>query len=164
MASRIENPGKNLILEILDRAFDKRSWHGPNLRASIKGVNMEQALWRPSEKGHCIWELVLHSAYWKYIVRRKIESGKRGSFARKGSNWFKLGEPTEASWKDDIDLLENEHKLLCQSVSNLHEIDFRRNPSNSSWPLVQMILGAASHDLYHAGQIQLLKRIYKAAK
>ena len=164
MASKGYNQENDFLLEILDRAFNEHSWHGPNLRASIRGVKVQQALWRPSAKGHCIWELVLHSAYWKYIVRRKIESGKRGSFARKGSNWFEPGEPTEVNWKEDIKLLETEHQLLCQAVKNMPEDDPRKIPGDSSWSLRQMILGAASHDLYHAGQVQLLKRIYKTAK
>src|SRR5579862_8875495 len=94
-----------LLIESLDEAFDKKSWHGPNLRASIRGVTAQQAAWRPAPGSHNIWELTLHAAYWKYVVRRKLAGAKRGSFVLKGSNFFgrpETGAETDAAWKADI--------------------------------------------------------------
>ncbi len=62
----------NVLLDLLDEAFDKKSWHGPNLRGSIRGVTAQQAAWRPGPDRHNIWELTLHAAYWKYVVRRRL--------------------------------------------------------------------------------------------
>ena len=78
----------NLVLALLDEAYEKKTWHGPNLKQSIKGVTAKQAAWRPGTGRHNIWEVMLHAAYWKYAVRRRIEGGKRGSFVLKGSNFF----------------------------------------------------------------------------
>lgn len=61
-----------MLLDGLDEAFDKKSWHGPNLRGAIRGVTAAQAAWLPAGNGHNIWELILDAAYWKYAVRRKI--------------------------------------------------------------------------------------------
>jgi hypothetical protein len=86
-------------LTLLDEAYEKRSWHGPNLKQAIRGVSAKQAAWRPASGRHNIWEETLHAAYWKYAVRRRIEGGKRGSFALKGSNFFvrpEKGRSTEA--------------------------------------------------------------------
>ena len=77
-----------MLLDFLDEAFDKKSWHGPNLRGSIRGVTAKQAAWRPGDDRHNIWELTLHAAYWKYVVRRRLSNEKRGSFALPGSNFF----------------------------------------------------------------------------
>src|SRR3984893_16201853 len=77
-----------LILTLLGEAYEKRTWHGPNLKQSIRGVTAKQAAWRPGPGRHNIWELTVHAAYWKYAVRRRIEGGKRGSFVLKGSNFF----------------------------------------------------------------------------
>ena len=67
-----------LVLALLDEAYEKKTWHGPNLKQSIKGVSAKQAAWRPGPGRHNIWEVSLHAAYWKYAVRRRIEGGKRG--------------------------------------------------------------------------------------
>jgi len=63
---------KPAILALIDEAFDKTSWHGPNLRGSIRGVDAGLAAWRPAPGRHNIWELTLHAAYWKYAVRRRL--------------------------------------------------------------------------------------------
>ncbi len=149
--------GKNdiirLLLEFIDHAYDKRAWHGPTLRGSIRGISYREAMWRPTPKHHNIRELVLHAAYWKYVVRRRLTGSTRGYFPVEGSNWFegakKFG-PKE--WKKEIALLEEQHKLLRQTVSNLPPSKLRK---------LDMIHGIAAHDLYHAGQIQLLKRLMR---
>ncbi|MGH7646115.1 MAG: DinB family protein, partial [Gemmatimonadales bacterium] len=61
-----------LLLEVLDQAFDRRAWHGTALWGAIRGLTPAQALWRPRPGRHNNWEVVLHTAYWKYIVRRRL--------------------------------------------------------------------------------------------
>src|SRR5437868_13246549 len=89
------------LLSALDQAFDKKSWHGPNLRGSIRGVSAEMAAWRPGESRHNIWEQVVHAAYWKYIVRRRLRAEKKGSFPLKGSDWIdRPVELSESAWQE----------------------------------------------------------------
>src|SRR6266852_142800 len=104
-----------LVLALLDEAYEKRTWHGPNLRQSIRGVTVKQAAWRPGRGRHNIWEVTVHAAYWKYAVRRRLEGGKRGSFALKGSNFFarpEKGKASDSAWRADQKLLEMEHRAL----------------------------------------------------
>jgi hypothetical protein len=75
-------------LAALDEAFDRKAWHGTNLRGSVRGLDARDAAWRPGRGRHNIWELVVHAAYWKYTVRRRLTGEKRGSFPLPGSNWF----------------------------------------------------------------------------
>src|SRR5262249_33086385 len=136
----------------LDEAYDKRSWHGPNLRGAIRGVTAKQAAWRPAEGAHNIWEYALHAAYWKYVVRRRITGDKRGAFPLKGSNFFpRPVEVSEEAWKKDVGILEAMHRNLRHTIANLG--------TGSSEPVLHMIRGVAAHDLYHAGQIRLLRRL-----
>lgn len=147
-----------IILALLDEAFQKKTWHGPNLRQAMKGVTAKQAAWRPAPGRHNIWEEVLHAAYWKYAVRRQIEGGKRGSFALKGSNFFarpQKGKATEAAWRADRAILENQHRELVQAA---HEV--LKSPAAGKY--LPKLYGVAFHDIYHAGQIRLLRRLMKA--
>jgi len=144
-----------LLLRMLAEGFTRPAWHGPNLRQSLKGVRAKHAAWRPAQGRHNIWELALHSAYWKHAVRRKIEGGKRGTFVLKGSNFFTRPDKrgaTEAAWRADLALLENEHRALEQSVRRV----LKTNPPRK---LLRMLYGIAFHDVYHAGQIRLLRRL-----
>ena len=141
------------LLDLLDEAFHRKSWHGPNLRGALRGITLEQAAWRPGGDRHNIWELALHAAYWKYVVRRRITREKRSSFVLPGSNFFERPvETTEVAWKRDIAILEAEHTQLQQTVAGLAKQHLR--PST-----LHLIRGAAAHDLYHAGQIRLLRRL-----
>src|SRR5207302_1373011 len=107
-----------LCLRLLDEGFDTKSWHGPNLRGSIRGLDLATAAHRPATGRHNIWEVVLHAAYWKYIVRRRLLGEKRGSFPLKGSNWFvRPVELSEAAWRADVALLEETHRSLRAAVA-----------------------------------------------
>lgn len=151
-----------ILLQIIDESYNNRAWHGTNLRGSIRGLTVEQVSWRPSPARHNIWEVVVHCAYWKYIVRRRILGEKKGSFPLKGSNWLKRPvNRTDGAWRADIHLLEEMHKSLRNAIAELKSSDLKKKPFNSKWTNLQTISGIASHDLYHAGQIQLLKRLGK---
>jgi hypothetical protein len=144
-----------LVLALLDEAYEKKTWHGPNLKQSLKGVSARQAAWRRGRNRHNIWEVTLHAAYWKYALRRRIEGGKRGSFALKGSNFFarpEKGKGNEAAWAADKRLLEREHRALRATVAQL-----LRTPRAAKF--LPQLYGIAFHDIYHAGQIRLLRRL-----
>jgi hypothetical protein len=141
------------LFEIIDQAYDRKAWYGPNLRQSLRGVYCEAAAWRPGPARHNIWEIAVHAAYWKYVVRRRLRGDKRGSFALKGSNWFKRPlELSEKAWRADLALLESEHRQLRQAV-----VDYLAGKAQDVPE--RMIFGAAFHDVYHAGQIRLLRRL-----
>jgi hypothetical protein len=144
-----------LVLQLLDEAYEKRTWSGPNLRQSLRGVSATQAAWRPGAKRHNIWELTLHAAYWKYAVRRRLEGGKRGGFLLEGSNFFqrpKNEHRGEVAWAADRNLLDREHRALRTAVATA----LRAGRARKFLPL---IYGICFHDVYHAGQIRLLRRL-----
>jgi len=148
------------LIAIVDRAYNRRSWHGTNLRGAIRGVTPEQALWRPAPARHNIHEVVVHAAYWKYAVWRRLTGEKRGSFPLKGSNWFpRDGDPDSAAWQADVALLERMHTSLRNTIAGLRANDLRRTATGTTVSNFELIAGIAAHDLYHAGQIQLLKRL-----
>lgn len=148
------------LLSIIDQAYDHRSWHGTNLRGSIRGLSAKQAAWRPRPERHNIWELVVHAAYWKYAVTRRLTGQRRGSFPLKGSNWFPRRESAnDEQWRADVVLLEKMHRALREAVANLSAGDLSRTPKGSTITNAFIITGIAAHDLYHAGQIQLLKKL-----
>jgi uncharacterized damage-inducible protein DinB len=149
-----------LLLQLLDEAYDRRAWHGTNLRGSIRRLSVGEAAFRPKTGRHNIWELMVHAAYWKYAVRRQLLGEKRGSFPLKGSNWFRRPEKaTVSAWKADVSLLEEAHRRLREAVEGFDSRDLRKRPRGSKFDNASLILGVASHDLYHAGQIQLLKKL-----
>jgi hypothetical protein len=149
-----------ILLDLLDEAFARKSWHGTNLRGSIRGLDPALAGWHPGPGRHSIREIVVHAAYWKYAVWRRLAGQKRGSFALEGSNWFARPGPADPKgWAEDVGLLSGEHKRLREAVERLTPAALRQVPKGSRFTVAGLVRGIAAHDLYHAGQIQLLKKL-----
>ena len=151
------------LLAALDSSFDKRSWHGPNLRGVLRGVTASEALRRPLAGRHNIHEQVLHAAYWTYASRRALTGEPRGTFelsaSERGSNWFRREPPADARrWRGEIALLEREHAALRAAVAALEPRKLDDLVGRGSLTIAQLVMGITAHHVYHAGQIALLKR------
>ena len=146
------------LMAMLDEAYAGPAWHGPSLRGSLRGVKARGAAWRPAPGRHNIWELVVHAAYWKYVAIRRILGKTKLKFGEPGSNFFVRpskgsgASEQSAQWRRDKDFLARMHKELRAAVSSLEDsaLDNRTRRLTAS---------VAMHDVYHAGQIQLLKRL-----
>lgn len=152
---------KELLAQIAE-AYSGRAWHGPNLRGSLRGVGAREAIRRPARGRHSLWEIAVHCAYWKYIVRRRILDEQRGSFPLKGSNWF--AHPSRLSdreWKKTLALLHRSHIRMVAAIRSLPASALRKKPRASKVSNAAIIRGIAFHDVYHAGQIQLVKRLIR---
>jgi hypothetical protein len=150
------------LLDLIDEAFNRRSWHGTNLRGSVRRVAAPDAGWRPPGAQHSIADIVVHCAYWKYTVRRRLVGAPRGSFPLPGSDWFKLADPLgEGDWRAYVALLNAQHADLRAALVALAPARLAEKPAKSKVPTEMLLRGGALHDVYHAGQIQYLKGLGK---
>jgi uncharacterized damage-inducible protein DinB len=152
-------PELDLVLTLLDQAYDCKSWHGANLKGALRGLTAEEAARRPGPGRPSIHELVVHLAYWKYAVLRQLVDLPRGAFPLKGSNWFPRAAAEAAQWKGELALLDRMHRELRTAVAALKPTDLDRPSAKAKYRLRDLILGVAAHDLHHGGQIQLIKRL-----
>ncbi len=167
--ARVRIPEIDLLLRLLDESYDKKAWQGPNLRGALRGVTAAQAAWRPAAGRHNVWELAVHAAYWKYATWRMLTGEKRGAFGEKGSNWFArpgaggAAGAAEKAWRADLARLDAHHRKLRTAIAELHVGAARltAKPRGSRYTVANLIYGIASHDVYHTGQIQILKRLWR---
>lgn len=151
------------LLAMIDQAYNKKAWHGTNFRGSLMRVTPQMATWRPATERHNIWEVMVHVAYYKYVLWRRLSGEKRGTFPYKADgrwgDWFTRPDLiSESAWKEDLALLKEYHELLREFVAQLDPVR-----DKSRWAKIEHhVIGAAYHDIYHAGQIQLLKRMWNA--
>jgi hypothetical protein len=156
-ASRVDDPIV-MLLDNLDRAYRGPSWHGTSLRGTLRGLTPAVANWRPRPGRNSVWDLLLHAAYWKYVVRRRLTGDARGSFPRDGANF--PAPPVKADARGlraDLAMLDEQHELLRAVVAQLAPTSLGKRLG--AWRVVDVVHGAAAHDLYHAGQINLVKRL-----
>ena len=153
-----------LLLQVLDQGFAAKGWQGATLRGAVRGLTHRQALWRPGTGRHNVWELVLHTAYWKHLVRQRVGGGggAREAFPRGPRNFPRLPERCDAAaWRADVALLERQHRRLVAVVRDLPPSRLGARVGKSRWVVAEQIFGIAAHDLYHTGQIQLLKALQR---
>ena len=154
----------DLLLWNLQPPPGRKSWHGgPSPVGALRGVTAPQAAWRPTPRRKSIWELALHIAYWKYTVRRHLETGDRPRFPRSPANFPDRPEAADdPAWSRDVALLREEHDRLVAAVQTLADERLSRvPPEGRRWTYGELVLGIAAHDAYHTGQIQLLKRLWQ---
>lgn len=143
---------RKLLIRVLDEAFERKAWHGPNLRSALRGLTPNQAFWRPDGERHSAWELMLHCAYWKHTAWRRLTGTRGVPFGREGRNFIAVSAPTPRAWRDDLALLADTHQTLVGAVEKL--------PAATLATKARLVYGVAMHDVYHAGQIRLLRKLY----
>jgi hypothetical protein len=158
MSERSAPSVKQVLWTALDTAFDKVSWHGPNLMGTIRGVHAAEAAAVPIPGRKTIWDQVLHAAFWKQRVLNQV-TGVSETFPRRSvRNWpGPMTDVSERAWRADVRLLRELHARLRAAVEALPP---KRLDAKTAW----RIQGAAAHDLYHAGQISLLRRVGRDGK
>jgi uncharacterized damage-inducible protein DinB len=143
------------ILDQMQRSYDGKAWHGPPLQTLLANVPALVAHARPVAGAHTIAEIVLHIAYWKDAAVRQLAGEKvRPSEAEQ---WPTAGND-EASWKVALSLLDSRHKALADAVGRLNDERLTDPTPVRDFNVYVLLHGVVQHDLYHAGQIALLKK------
>lgn len=156
-----------LLTENLSPRAGRGSWHGgPTVVGALRGVSAAEAAWRPAPGRHSIWELALHIAYWHHTITQRLRGGERESFPRSPANFpAQPARPDEADWKRDCALVRAEHRAVARAIRAVPVSAYGRRPlGNRKWTYGETILGAAQHEAYHTGQIQILKRLMGALR
>ena len=147
------------IADQLRRAWEGEAWHGPSVREALAGVTAGQAGARPLSDAHSIWEIVHHIGAWEDIVRRRL-SGEKVD-ATPEMDWPPVRDDGEAAWLGAQVELERIHRGLVEVVQRFDPARLDEKPAGGSTAYTLMH-GAIQHDLYHAGQIVLLRKGPKA--
>ena len=142
------------------RAFDGEAWHGPSVLALLKDVKAEQAAAHPVRGAHSIWELTQHIRAWEGACLRRL----MGDPARlpDQEDWVPLNDFSEAAWEKTKQQLLDTHNQLLEAISTVDESRLDQpiiNDPQTPFSSVYVTLhGGVQHDLYHAGQIAILKK------
>jgi len=145
------------IEDQLKRSFEGGAWHGPGVLEVLAGVTAQQAAARPIPAAHSIWEITLHIATWKSVVARRVR-GEVVTQVPDDVDWPPVEATDEARWTAALEHLRSAHGELREALAALREeqLDERPYPEASSRYI--QLHGAIQHDLYHAGQIAVLKK------
>ena len=150
------------IIDQMQRAFDGDAWHGPSVIAALSGVTTPQATAHPIPQAHSIWQIVLHLISWKNEVRRRIEGAEPAEPIE--GDWPEAGRRDPAAWSATLATLRVAHEALIAAARTLSDerlgemVGTKRDPALGTGTYYVLLHGSAQHDIYHAGQISLLKK------
>lgn len=145
------------IADQIRRAHEGGAWHGPSVREALAGVSAARAAARPISGAHSIWELALHIAAWRNTATLRL-GGQPLKDPPEG-DWPPVGgSADEAAWKQVHDLLERRYAELLAAVRGLDESRLDVPLAEGFSSAYVTLHGVIQHDLYHAGQISLLKK------
>ena len=144
------------IAELLRRAFDGSAWHGPALLELLEDVDAATAAAKPLPKVHSIWALVLHIAVWDGAALRRLSGEK--SQPTGDLNFPPMPTPTEAAWRKAVAATKRTHDTLVKTVAALPDSRLGDRVPGKRYDFYHMLHGIAQHELYHAGQIAILKK------
>jgi uncharacterized damage-inducible protein DinB len=150
-------PETRRIDEQLRRAFEGEAWHGPSVREAVEGISAVQAAAHPIPGAHSIWELVLHLCGTYGLVLRRLAGDGRQLTA--DEDWPAVPEPNAGNWKSALATLTQRNEDLRRVVRSF-PVDRLDEPLVPEVPYTAytQFIGTTQHDLYHAGQMSLLKK------
>ncbi|MGB6384719.1 MAG: DinB family protein [Terriglobales bacterium] len=147
------------IADQLRRAFDGDAWHGDSVVEILEGVTAEQAAARPIKHAHTIWELMLHIAAWDGAVLRRL--GGVAVTLSDEENFPAVTDASETAWRKVRAEVRRVHEKLIAAVAALPDSrldDIVPGKEGAHYTFYYMLHGVVQHELYHAGQIALLKK------
>jgi uncharacterized damage-inducible protein DinB len=145
------------INDQLKRAFEGKAWHGPSVSEVLTGVTAEQAAAHPIAGAHSIWEITLHIATWERVGRRRIEESDPIDVSDE-EDWPAVEDISDDAWSSTLDELRHNHEALRDAIRQLDEARLEDIVPGTQYAVYFLLHGVIQHDLYHAGQIALLKK------
>lgn len=142
---------------ILDEGYGPGAWYGSDLRAAVAGVKKGVAFARPAKGRHNIAEVGLHHAYWAGQITAKLTGEAAPPFPLEGEDWFELEDESRLTWKEIAATLDAAQQRLSQAVSEIAS-GARISPLGEA-ERFDLVVGITGHAAYHAGQIQLIKKL-----
>jgi hypothetical protein len=146
-----------LFTRVLDEGYGPGAWYGSDMRAAIASVRHTDAFKRPAPGRHNIAEVALHHAYWVGQIESKLAGGAPGAFPLVGEDWFELDGERKLSWSAIVTLVDAAQQRLSRTVGEIAGGD-RPSPLGEG-ERFDLVVGITGHAAYHAGQIQLIRKL-----
>jgi uncharacterized damage-inducible protein DinB len=141
----------------LKRAQEGQAWHGPSLRELLDGVSAAEAATHPIAGAHSIWELVLHIIAWQRIAQRRL-TGDAAAEVPDEMNFPPLADTSDAAWQATLQSLAESNQALRNAIKQMDDAQLDAIVPGAPYSNYVLLHGVIQHNLYHAGQIALLKK------
>lgn len=147
----------DLIVDQMERAFEGDAWHGSSMSEILTCITADQAAAHSIPEAHSIWEIVLHTSVWQRTVRERLQ-GKPIVSLPDEEDWPPVTDTSTSAWTAAAQELRAEYELLREEALQWRDRDLGETTEGQRYTVYEMLHGVIQHNLYHAGQIALLKK------
>lgn len=147
------------LADQIRRAFEGEAWHGDSVLEILSDVDAKTASAHPVQNAHSIWELVLHIAAWDGAALRRAQ-GQAVELTDE-ENFPPVKDTSPAAWKQAVEKMKSIHSELVRKVESFPESRLTEQVPGKHekyYDYFYLFSGIAQHELYHAGQIAVLKK------
>ena len=155
---------RDRLLDQLEREISGEPWHGPALVKILEGITAEQAARTPSPDAHSIWEILIHMTGWKREVARRAQGHAAAEPA--SGDWPAIGEVSDSRWRAAREDHLRAQRELVELVRGMSDVQLDTKVQGDTAAFIgagitvrATLYGILQHDVYHAGQIAILKKM-----
>jgi uncharacterized damage-inducible protein DinB len=146
------------IISSLQATFKGDPWHGSSVMSILTHITAEQAQARPSIQIHSIWELVLHMIAWRRFTWQKLSGNRDYDISTPEQDWPPVNRTDEPAWQQTLDDLRQSQHMLLEKIMELEDEFLDTVVPGRAYTFYVLLQGIIQHDVYHSGQIILLKK------
>jgi hypothetical protein len=156
MSTTMHGEKTAILARTLAEGYGSGAWHGPDFKAALADVTDDLAFRRPAADRHSIAEIALHHAYCTHSVRERLAGAKPEPFILEGDDWFVVPDLSRLTWRQIVEVVDAEQRKLADVVVG---IGAGRTSPLTEAEQFDLVLGITCHAVYHAGQVQLIKKL-----
>jgi uncharacterized damage-inducible protein DinB len=145
------------ISNLYQSIYNGNPWLEVTLTGTLKDITAQQAYRKAHPKLNTIWEIVNHLIQW----RRNILSRLHGKMvATPDHNYFvPVLDSSEAAWEQSLQNLAKSQEAWNTFFENFDDNDIEKIFVQNNHTYYEHIHGIIQHDVYHLGQIVILKKL-----
>lgn len=146
------------ISHLIKNAYNGSAWHGSSVITLLDGISATQAANHPLEKCHSIWEIIRHMIVWRQFAWNKLVGEKTFDVINSQQDWPYIESFANTAWQETLTDLEDSQQSLLQALNQIDDSLLEQRVPGRNYSYYILLHGIIQHDLYHLGQIALLKQ------
>jgi len=146
------------LLRQYDMVMHGEPWHGDAIWKILDGISAEGAAHRPLGESHSIWEIVMHMMFWESEGAKRLAGQRAGLDENEALNFPAMPVITEANWQQTLERLRASNQEFGKALAKMDVACMDALTAAGKRTFYDEAHGVIQHDIYHAGQIALLKK------
>jgi hypothetical protein len=146
------------LLQQYETVLHGDAWHGDAIWKILNGISAEAAAHRPLGDSHTIWEIVMHMTFWEAVGAKRLAGERAGLDEDEALNFPAMPVISEVNWRQTLERFRASNEEFGKALAKLEAARVDELTAAGKRTFYDEAHGVIQHDVYHAGQVALLKK------